>query len=60
MKILLKHVRKAELCNEQLRKFATRYNLDWNDFVKNGIEIENLEHIDDAMVHKLIDEVGNN
>lgn len=39
-----------------MRAFADKNNLDWEDFVNNGIDIEVLRAIDDDMVRAVIAE----
>lgn len=41
-------------CSRGMRLFATRHNLDWEDFLLNGIEVDKLKLIDDDMVRALI------
>lgn len=44
-----------KFCNRGARQFFERHGLDWSDFMKNGIESETVEHIDDAMVRRVIE-----
>lgn len=37
-----------------MRLFAVRYNLDWEDFLLNGIDIEVMRAIDDEMARAVI------
>ena len=39
-----------------MRDFAERYGLDWEDFLRNGIDAEILRAIDDHMVKAVIAE----
>ena len=54
MRVYMKHVRKAKMCSGGARTFFQRHNLDWTDFLKNGIESNTLKQIDDAMSNYVI------
>ncbi len=41
-------------CFKGARKFFAKHSLDWQDFVKNGIEAEKLLATKDAMADKLV------
>ena len=43
-------------CSRGMRQFAASHDLDWEDFVKNGIDSKVLEQIDDVMVKRVIAE----
>lgn len=43
-------------CSKGMRMFAEKHNLNWEDFLLNGIESDTLAHIDDAMLHDVIAE----
>lgn len=47
-------------CSRGMREFAQVHNLDWEDFLQNGIDSEVLGAIDDAMVKKVIAEAEKN
>lgn len=55
MKITMRDVRAAKMCSKGARKFFARHNLDWHDFLRNGIDVEILEQIDDAMCQRVIE-----
>ena len=55
MKIYITDVRKAKMCGRGARQFFIRHNLDWMDFVKNGIEERVLIETKDAMALRCID-----
>ena len=44
-----------KFCNRGARQFFERHGLDWSDFLKNGIDAAAVEHIDDAMLQKVVD-----
>jgi hypothetical protein len=54
MKIYIRHLRMAGMCPKAKEYFFERYGFDWKDFVRNGIDIEKVRHIDDAMVKQVI------
>lgn len=47
--------RAAGYCNRKLRPMAERYGIDWSDFIKNGVELEKLAHIENAMLLPVIE-----
>lgn len=53
-RIYIRHVKQAGLCSRGLRLFATEHNLDWVDFLENGIDIDDVKNIDDALVQAVI------
>ena len=53
--ITMRHVRKAGQCSRGARAFAQEHNLDWDDFLKNGISLEKMRAIDDAIGNKIAD-----
>lgn len=42
------------MCSRGLRAFCDRHNIDWRDFITNGIEEERLLATGDAMALKLV------
>lgn len=42
-------------CSKGAREFCERYGIDWLEFVQNGIESSEIEHIDDEMLKQLIE-----
>lgn len=51
-KIYIEDAREAGFCNHGLRDFAERHNLDYFDFLNNGIDVERLLHLNDANVQR--------
>lgn len=54
MIVRLEDARSLGYCNAGLRAFARRHNLDWRDFVVNGISESELSGIDDAMLQAVV------
>ena len=54
MKIYINDVRRFGYCVRGIKKFCAMHNIDFKNFVKNGIDIAEIEDIDDAMLNKLI------
>lgn len=50
----MRHVRAARLCVNGARTFAARHNLDWNDFLINGISSTVLEEIGDPFALRAV------
>jgi hypothetical protein len=49
IKVRMVHVRAAKMCSPGARAFFKKHGLNWTQFLKEGIAIEELELIDDAM-----------
>ncbi|MFW6002385.1 MAG: hypothetical protein ACOCQD_03515 [archaeon] len=59
-KMYVQDLRKAKYCLKGSRRMFKRLGLDWQDFLKNGIDVEELEKkVDDAMVTKFANYVRN-
>jgi hypothetical protein len=54
MIVTITDVRKAGYCVRGIRTWARTNGLDFNDFVKNGIEHERLAALGDAMADRVI------
>jgi len=52
--IKMRHVRAAKMCGPGIRPFFTKYKLDLNDFLKNGISEQKLLATNDAIVLEVI------
>lgn len=55
MKITMRDVRAAKMCSRGARKFFRRYDLDWGEFVREGIDAEKVEATGDAMAIKVVE-----
>lgn len=53
--ITMNDVRNATMCSRGARAFFIRHNLDWDEFLKNGVPISVIEAIDDAMALKVVE-----
>lgn len=47
--VKMKHVRKARMCSNGARSFFEKHGLDWDVFLKEGIDATLLEATGDAM-----------
>lgn len=56
MIIYMKDCRKSFACSRGIRKFFSDHNLDFSDFLKNGIDVETLHKTNDARAIKIIKE----
>lgn len=54
-KVLVKmeHVRAAKMCSRGARSFFQRHGLDWQTFLKEGLDAEIIEATGDAMALKV-------
>ena len=57
MIITHQHMKRFLYCSKGGRRFAERHDLDWADFVKNGIDHEALLATDDAMATYIVNKV---
>lgn len=55
MIVTMRDVRAARMCSSGARKFFIRHGLDWQDFLKNGIESGALVATGDAMALKVVE-----
>lgn len=53
--VYMSHLRSLKYCSKGVRKFFIKYELDFNDFLKNGIDEETLKKTNDAMAFKAIE-----
>jgi len=54
VRVTMRHVRAAGMCSSGAREFFKRYNLNWQDFLKNGIPAKTLIEIGDAMALQVV------
>lgn len=57
MIIRIEHLRRAKICMSGARAWFADHDLSWDDFVANGIPAHRVEHLDDAFVDRVLDEV---
>jgi hypothetical protein len=55
----MRHVRAANMCSSGVRKFFKRHDLDWNLFLKEGIDSDIIEKINDPMGLQVIEVAKN-
>lgn len=55
VRVYMGHIRKARMCARGARAFFERHNLDWADFLRNGIEPEKLVATGDAMALDVVE-----
>jgi len=54
--ITMQDVRAARMCAGGARRFFAKHDMDWNDFLKNGISSTKLDSLDDHMVQQILKE----
>jgi hypothetical protein len=59
MKIYMSDLRKAKMCARGSRAFFLSQGWDWQDFLKNGIDLEIVEQANDAMAQQVVEYVKN-
>ena len=58
MKITMSDVRSIGLCSAGSRKFFKKHNLDWNEFLTNGIDQEVLLSTNDGMARWVVERLN--
>lgn len=53
-KIYMSDIRKANMCSQGTRAFFLSKGWDFQDFLKNGIDVEIVKACDDAMAQQVI------
>lgn len=51
--VYMKHIRQSGMCSGGAREFFIMHKLDWTSFLNNGIQVEDIELINDAMANKV-------
>lgn len=59
IKIYMRDARHVKVCSGGSREFFKRHNLDWNDFLKNGIDSDKLEATGNEIVINVVKEARN-
>lgn len=54
MKIYMADIRKAKMCSGGARAFFLEHGLDWQNFLKNGIDLEKIRATNDAMALQVV------
>lgn len=53
--VTITHVREAGYCLSGVRRRCTELGIDFRRLVAEGVPISELEHIDDVLVHRIIE-----
>lgn len=53
VKVVMRDIRAAKMCSQGARAFFERHDLDWGEFLKNGVDVELIEATGDAMAAKV-------
>jgi len=51
--VTMRHIRQCKLCSSGTRAFFNKHGFDWNDFLKHGIDANELENTGDAMAKRV-------
>lgn len=54
MTVTMADCRKAGYCVAGVRRWLEANGIEWRDFVRNGVAVERVEQIDDAMSQAVI------
>jgi hypothetical protein len=55
VRVHMRHVRMAKICARGAREWYKAHDLDWNDFLDNGVPAEVLEATGDPIVQRAVD-----
>jgi len=55
MRVHVRHIRAAGFCAPGLKEICDIYGIDIRKLVREGIPVDEIEHIEDANVRKVID-----
>lgn len=58
MKIYIKDLVACNYCIKGIKEFCKRHNLDFRKLVREGINVEEIKDIDDAMLFNIINYVS--
>ncbi|MFV0533012.1 MAG: hypothetical protein ACK5MR_05085 [Cumulibacter sp.] len=53
--VTMRDIRAAKMCSSGAREFFKRQGLDWQEFLKSGIDSEALQKTGDAMAIKVVE-----
>lgn len=56
IKVTIKDIRAVRFCSDGVRHFAEERGLSWEDFLRDGIDADELRKLDDALVNKIIEQ----
>lgn len=59
MRIYMSDIRKAKMCASRSRAFFLSQGWDWQDFLKNGIDLEVVKSTNDAMALQVVEVAEN-
>lgn len=54
---MMADLRRAKMCSGGAREFFARHDLDWDEFLKNGVPVGLIEATGDAMAMKVVEAV---
>ena len=54
MTITMPDIRAAKMCSKGARAFFDRHGLDWDDFLKRGVDADKLTATGDAMAIEVV------
>ena len=49
VRVTMRHIRQCKMCSRGARAFFERHGLDWSEFLRSGIPVDELEQTGDAM-----------
>lgn len=53
--IYMSDIRAAKMCSKGTRDFFCKHNLDWSDFLKNGVPASSLLNTNDHMARRVVE-----
>lgn len=55
-RLTLAEVRRQGMCLDGVRRFCTRHDISFKEFIREGVSFERLEQIDDAQLKAVLKE----
>ncbi len=54
VKVKMRHIREARMCSKGARAFFDAHGLDWQEFLREGIDSDKLEATGDTMALNVV------
>lgn len=54
VKVTMRHIREARMCSKGARAFFETHGLDWQEFLREGIDSDKLEATGDIMALNVV------
>ena len=55
MRVYMRHARALKFCSKGVRAFCKKFNIDFADFIANGIDAQRLIDLNDDQAMKMVE-----